>query len=560
MQTVDVMDSLRAGYGRLRRGAERMVQASERVGKQAFHSQVVNKVMAGRQHSIGDRIVVEDRQLSEGGFAFVWVVRDMSTQAEMAIKKIICQDAKGLAMARREVEILEQLPPHPNLVRYYGHAVQNEGRAKEVVLLFELCTGGHLLDLLNRCEGALTEERIVAVFKDVCKAVALLHSFSPPIQHRDLKVENVLLGSNGCFKLCDFGSWSCERCTPSMLDKTARAQLQEQIDRYTTMMYRPPEMVDFFLEFPISEKVDIWMLGCILFTLMFYRHPFQDESSLAIANARYHMPSSPEHSERMRDLTHWLLARDPADRPSAQVLLGLLERWSEGLTLSLPDSVIEKKNHARRLYGVESTPTRRPEVRQSAGSPSSSGSRDKSLRASSEERTRRVKDKKSSRRSQAEGDPPMSCSPSDTSFWGQAELISPDAWPTTSTVPAPSQSWATFDAGTQSAPVGPAKAREEVSPGQRSRSSHKGHRRKGSESSANSGAPAGASFTSAPATSSFGSAISGDHVNESGWAAAPPPGAPWGPWEAPATSADPWGQWPLDGRQTESLPVSRGWA
>ena len=25
------------------------------------------------------------------------------------------------------------------------------------------------------------------------------------------QVENVLLGSNGCFKLCDFGSWSCER-------------------------------------------------------------------------------------------------------------------------------------------------------------------------------------------------------------------------------------------------------------------------------------------------------------------------------------------------------------
>ncbi|CAE7169396.1 Gak [Symbiodinium pilosum] len=37
------------------------------------------------------------------------------------------------------------------------------------------------------------------------------------------------------------------------------------------MIYRPPEMVDFYAEFPISEKVDVWMIGCILYTLMFYR-------------------------------------------------------------------------------------------------------------------------------------------------------------------------------------------------------------------------------------------------------------------------------------------------
>ena len=51
--------------------------------------------------------------------------------------------------------------------------------------------------------------------------------------------------------------------TPSHLS------FQEHIAKYTTMMYRPPEMVDFYQQFVISEKVDVWMLGCILFTLMF---------------------------------------------------------------------------------------------------------------------------------------------------------------------------------------------------------------------------------------------------------------------------------------------------
>lgn len=41
-------------------------------------------------------------------------------------------------------------------------------------------------------------------------------------------------------------------------------------------MYRPPEMCDLYLKYDITEKVDIWMLGCILYTLCFYKHPFVD--------------------------------------------------------------------------------------------------------------------------------------------------------------------------------------------------------------------------------------------------------------------------------------------
>lgn len=39
-------------------------------------------------------------------------------------------------------------------------------------------------------------------------------------------------------------------------------------------MYRPPEMTDLYLRYEINEKVDIWMLGCILYTMCFYISPF----------------------------------------------------------------------------------------------------------------------------------------------------------------------------------------------------------------------------------------------------------------------------------------------
>uniref|UniRef100_A0A7S4SDQ7 non-specific serine/threonine protein kinase n=1 Tax=Alexandrium monilatum TaxID=311494 RepID=A0A7S4SDQ7_9DINO len=428
------MDSLWAGYERLRRRTERV---GDKVMKQALNSgsQVRHALNSGRHYSIGGRTVVEERQISEGGFAFVWAVRDSRTHEELALKKIVCQDREGLAMARREVDLLERLPQHRNLVKYYGHTIcDTDGRSKEVALLFELCTGGHLLHLLERNKGVLDEERIVHVLTEVCTAVAVLHRQSPPVQHRDLKVENVLLGSDGAFKLCDFGSWNDEATDPSTLGKQEIGVLQEQIERYTTMMYRPPEMVDFFQQFAISEKVDIWMLGCILYTLMFSRHPFQDESTLAIANARYNLPSTPQYSERLQDLVHWLLARDPAHRPGAPQLLDVLQNFGNGGSLPLPRPVVEKLGQFRRLYSDQPSPP----ISSSGESPAPQR---KPPRA--KQHHKHSKSRHERRDSTSEG-----TAAGTGGFWAKADLAQGDAagvWPSVA-VPEPSRAWATFDA------------------------------------------------------------------------------------------------------------------
>ncbi|CAJ1342910.1 unnamed protein product, partial [Effrenium voratum] len=263
------MERLKAGY-------EKLMKTTDRAALKRDFDRVAAPMMklmpvTGRQLTIGSRVVAENRQISEGGFAYVWLVHDVRTHEELVLKKMQCQDKAALAMAKREIQLLERLPLHPNLVQYYGNILLTEGKCKEVAMLFEFCPGGHLLNLLEKAEGRLSEKVILHTLSEVVAGVAVLHSFSPPVQHRDLKVENVLMGSDGHWKLLDFGSWSDERTEPGLLDKHALSQLEEQIGKYTTLMYRPPEMVDFYLEFAISEKVDIWMLGCILYTLMFYR-------------------------------------------------------------------------------------------------------------------------------------------------------------------------------------------------------------------------------------------------------------------------------------------------
>jgi len=64
-------------------------------------------------------------------------------------------------------------------------------------------------------------------------------------------------------------------------------------------MYRPPEMCDMYSKYLVNEKVDIWMLGCIFYSLMYKKQPFQDAQKLSIINAHYYIPDNNTYSEKL---------------------------------------------------------------------------------------------------------------------------------------------------------------------------------------------------------------------------------------------------------------------
>ena len=66
--------------------------------------------------------------------------------------------------------------------------------------------------------------------------------------------------NNKKFKLCDFGSASSDVLEyDGSLSQARIDEMFEDYEKYTTLMYRPPEMIDKYLRWGVSTKVDIWV-------------------------------------------------------------------------------------------------------------------------------------------------------------------------------------------------------------------------------------------------------------------------------------------------------------
>lgn len=262
----------------------------------------------GTKVQVGNHRVVIEKYLSEGGFAHVYVVRlpqPIDGAETGVLKRVAVPDKTALAGMRTEVETMKKLKGHRHIVKYMdSHASQLKGGGYEVFLLMENCQGGGLIDFMNtRLQHRLTEPEIIKIFSDVAEGVACMHYLKPPLLHRDLKVENVLIsltGKNAVYKLCDFGSTAPPR--PAATSGAEGRLIEDDIQRHTTTQYRSPEMIDVYRKQPIDEKSDIWALGVLLYKLCYYTTPFEEVGQMAILNASYKFPSYPTFSDRLKRL------------------------------------------------------------------------------------------------------------------------------------------------------------------------------------------------------------------------------------------------------------------
>ncbi|GEQ72515.1 hypothetical protein JCM33374_g6202 [Metschnikowia sp. JCM 33374] len=298
-----------------------------------------NAFPPGTPLTVGSHKITIQKYISEGGFAYVYkctIDPPFNGNATACLKRVVVPNKWQLTLLRQEVDAMKRLRGNSHIVSYIDShasrlpvAAPDAPQQYEVLLLMEYCAGKGLIDFMNtRLTNRLTEPEILSIMGQITTAVAMCHHLTPPLIHRDIKIENVLLDANGSYKLCDFGS-AVEYCQPPT-SQADLAKLHNDIMQNTTPQYRAPEMIDLARGFPIDDKSDIWALGIFLYKLCYYTTPFESPSqktlqdlqnSILQCTTTLRFPGSPAFSPRLQNVIHCCLREDPRRRPNALQLL-----------------------------------------------------------------------------------------------------------------------------------------------------------------------------------------------------------------------------------------------
>ena len=130
----------------------------------------------------------------------------------------------------RECRLLSQIR-HPNIVQFLGVYVQSN---KQVPLLVMEFLPTNLTACIDK-HGVLPKEISYSILHDVALGLCYLHSQTPPIIHRDISSNNVLLTANMTAKISDLGVASILNLTP--------LQVSHMTQVPGTPAYMPPEVM-----------------------------------------------------------------------------------------------------------------------------------------------------------------------------------------------------------------------------------------------------------------------------------------------------------------------------
>ncbi|XP_013184450.1 cyclin-G-associated kinase [Amyelois transitella] len=319
----------------------------------------------GQFVEIGNMKLRVKKVIAEGGFAFVFVAQDVSSGTEYALKRLMAADEQANKNIIQEISILKKLSGHPNIIKYIAASFIDKSKTThgmgEYLLLTDLCTGGSLMEALQNRGQAFPLQTILRVFYQMCRAVQHMHAQVPPIAHRDLKLENFLISSEGTIKLCDFGSATTDVYSPNpSWSANQRNMLEENLAQFTTPMYRAPELLDTWDNRKIDHEVDVWALGCILYTLCFMQHPFEDSAKLAILNGNYNLNPNDQRNKCFHDIIHGCLTVNPEERLTINSVLERLAAIAESNNVNLKQPLKFERKKVEQSVATSSPASKDP--------------------------------------------------------------------------------------------------------------------------------------------------------------------------------------------------------
>jgi tetratricopeptide (TPR) repeat protein len=280
------------------------------------------------------RYVLAD-EIARGGMGVIHRATDTALEREVAIKVLQDKYTPDSGVARRfadEARITAQLQ-HPAIPPVHDLGTLPDGRP---FLAMKLIKGQTLEKLLHdRTDVSAERGRFVAIFEQVCQAIAYAHAHN--VIHRDLKPENVMVGSFGEVQVMDWGLAKVLTDRPAAAadpqETTAETRvvsLRHSDGSFTqagsvlgTPAYMPPEQAVGAVG-KVDRRSDVFGLGAVLAVILTGKPPFAAGSAetVRVQSAQGKLEECFARLEgcgadpELVALCQRCLAATPADRPA----------------------------------------------------------------------------------------------------------------------------------------------------------------------------------------------------------------------------------------------------
>ena len=243
-----------------------------------------------------------ERPLGHGAMAVVDLAHDVELERPVALKRLaenLSRDEELRARFLREGRLAARLA-HPNVVRIFDVG-EDDGRP---FIAMEYVDGETLAELVDR-NGPVPAHEAAELGVQICRALAAAHEAG--LVHRDVKPQNLLLGSNRLLKLGDFGIALGLGGTGLTLAGTVLG----------TAAYLAPEQARGE---EVTAAADVYGVGAVLYELLTGGPPRRPASLSELTDATEIAPP-PGAPPALARIVMRCLAADPEGRPRSAAAL-----------------------------------------------------------------------------------------------------------------------------------------------------------------------------------------------------------------------------------------------
>ena len=208
------------------------------------------------------------RQLGVGGMGQVYEAEHVALGVRRALKVFSTESEHSEFLRKRfvaEGRILADLQ-HPRIVRVYDLVVDEDSGMAYFEMDLVLSPDGQPRTLADELQDGVDEEKIVGWFRDICEGLAYIHSQG--VVHRDISLDNILIGRDGRAVITDFG-------IAKIIDDSYRRKIAVT----ATMVFKDGSEVRIGKERYMAPELkkpngrasfatDAWALGVLLFRML----------------------------------------------------------------------------------------------------------------------------------------------------------------------------------------------------------------------------------------------------------------------------------------------------